>query len=290
MKFFSWGISFERGAVRSANRITPMRPRPHSRSGIVSVQLPSLDPSIQRLGFVRSYRPKTEIIAEDTPADRVYQVVTGTVCTCKMLKQGRRQIAGFYFAGDLFGLEATTNNILAAHAITDARVRSVKKQALSALAASDVEVSDRLLSLTARELARKQDLALLLSRGSQERVIYFLVEMAQRTSPKESRIELPMSRQDIGDYLGLTIETVSRVFWDLERRGVIKIAGRRAVVIRNQAAKLGAERVLSIFDAVKGRQPKTERELEEWLASAEGKAATLFNLTTISRWGEIARS
>jgi CRP/FNR family transcriptional regulator, nitrogen fixation regulation protein len=256
----------------------------------VSVQLPSLDPSIQRLGFVRSYRPKTEIIAEDTPADRVYQVVTGTVCTCKMLKQGRRQIAGFYFAGDLFGLEATTNNILAAHAITDARVRSVKKQALSALAASDVEVSDRLLSLTARELARKQDLALLLSRGSQERVIYFLVEMAQRTSPKESRIELPMSRQDIGDYLGLTIETVSRVFWDLERRGVIKIAGRRAVVIRNQAAKLGAERVLSIFDAVKGRQPKTERELEEWLASAEGKAATLFNLTTISRWGEIARS
>ena len=97
-----------------------------------------------------------------------------------------------------------------------------KKQALTALVASDVEVSDHLLSLTARELARKQELLLFLSRGSQERVIYFLLEMAQRISPREDRIDLPMSRQDIADYLGLTIETVSRMFWDLERRAQSK--------------------------------------------------------------------
>ena len=76
-----------------------------------------------------------------------------------MLERGRRQIAGFYFGGDLFGLERGSHT-LAAQAITDAKVRSVKKQALTALVASDVEVSDHLLSLTARELARKQELLL----------------------------------------------------------------------------------------------------------------------------------
>ena len=75
------------------------------------------------------------------------------------------------------------------------------------------------------------------------------------------------------------------MFWDLERRGAIKITGRHEIVLNDQSAKLGAKRLVCIFDAVKGRQPKTEQELQEWLASVEGKAATLFDLTTISRWG-----
>jgi CRP/FNR family transcriptional regulator, nitrogen fixation regulation protein len=238
----------------------------------------------QKTGVVRSYHRKSEIVSEDDAADHVHEVISGTICTCRMLERGRRQIAGFYFGGDLFGLERGSHT-LAAQAITDAKVRSVKKQALTALVASDVEVSDHLLSLTARELARKQELLLFLSRGSQERVIYFLLEMAQRISPREDRIDLPMSRQDIADYLGLTIETVSRMFWDLERRGAIKITGRHEIVLNNQSAKLGAKRLVCIFNAVKGRQPKTEQELQEWLASVEGKAATLFDVTTISRWG-----
>jgi CRP/FNR family transcriptional regulator, nitrogen fixation regulation protein len=144
----------------------------------------------QKIGVVRSYRRKSEIFREEDPANRVYEVISGTVCTCKMLEQGRRQIAGFYFAGDVLGLEAAgATNTLAAQAITDVKVRAVQKQTLRALAASDTGLSDRLLSLTARELARKQNLALFLSSESLERVIYFLIE---RNS---------MSRQDIGDYL-----------------------------------------------------------------------------------------
>jgi CRP/FNR family nitrogen fixation transcriptional regulator len=255
----------------------------------MSIQAQPPDP-IQELGIVRSYPRKTGIIREDNPTNRIYEVISGTVCTCKMLREGRRQIAGFYFAGDLFGLEAGGSHALAAQAITDAKVRAVKKQALSALASSDGELANRLLALTARELARKQDLMLFLSRNAQDRIIYFLVEMAQRTSAKEDRINLPMSRQDIGDYLGLTIETVSRVFWDLERRGAIKIAGRHNIVLQNQPENLSTKRLIAIFEAVKGRQPRTEDELGAWFASLEGKAATLFDLTTISLWGDRARS
>jgi len=156
------------------------------------------------------------------------------------------------------------------------------------LASSDCKVADRLLSLTARELARKQDLVLLLSRSAQERIVGFLLEMAQRTSATD-RIELPMHRRDIADYLGLTLETVSRGFWDLERRGAIKIA-KRSIVLRSQPANGRTEVLRDIFEAVKGCRPKTEHELDDWLASPQAKIATLFNLTSLSYWGERARS
>jgi CRP/FNR family nitrogen fixation transcriptional regulator len=247
--------------------------------------------AIHRIGVVRSYRRKAEIVREDDPADYVYEVVSGTVCSCKMLREGRRQIAGFYFAGDTFGLESAKKHNVAAEAITKAKVRIFKKRALTALASSNLEVADRLLALTTRELARKQDhLLLLLSTTAEERIICFLIEMVQRASPGEDDlIDLPMSRRDIADYLGLTIETVSRVLRDFERRGAIEILGRHSIVLRNQSTDGRGERLAELFEGVKGRRPKSEGELQEWFASLEGKAA-LFNLTSLSRWGERARA
>jgi CRP/FNR family nitrogen fixation transcriptional regulator len=234
---------------------------------------------IQRIGVIKRYGRKSEIIRETDSANRVFEVVSGTVCTYKMLRDGRRQIGGFYFSGDVFGLEAVKHN-LAAQAITDAKVRVVKKQTLNVLASSDVKVAHQLLSVMTRELERKQELVLLLSRSARERVIGFLRDMVERASANEDRIALPMTRQDIADYLALTIETVSRVFWDLERRGAIAIPNYRSIVLRNRSAneKAEAKRVLSLFEGVKGRRPKTEQELDCWLASSEGKAATLFEL------------
>jgi CRP/FNR family nitrogen fixation transcriptional regulator len=249
-----------------------------------------LGSSSQRSGVVRSYSRKSHIIHEDDPADHVYEVVSGTVCTCKMLREGRRQIAGFYFAGDIFGLESVKQHSVAAQAITNAKVRIFKKRALTALASSNFEVADRLLALTTRELARKQDhLLLLLSTTAEERIVYFLIDMFQRASLAEGLIVLPMFRKDIADYLGLTIETVSRTLSDLERRGAIEISGR-SIMLRNQSANGKGERLVELFDGVKGRRPKTEEELQEWLVSPAGKAATLFNLTSLSRWGEMTRS
>jgi CRP/FNR family transcriptional regulator, nitrogen fixation regulation protein len=256
----------------------------------MSVQGQLLDSCVSKTGVVRSYALKSEIIREEDPADRFYEVVSGAVCTYRMLKKGRRQIGGFYFSGDIFGLEATEKHVLAAQAITNAKVRIAKKQALNALTTRDAKVADRLLSLTARELARKQDQVLLLSRSAEDRVIYFLIEMSQRVSPKEHLIELPMSRQHIADYLGLTLETVSRILWDLERRGAIEIEGRHHIVLRNQYANERPEKVVDLFEGIMGRRPKSEQELSEWLVSPEGTAATVFKIASFSRWGDRARS
>jgi CRP/FNR family transcriptional regulator, nitrogen fixation regulation protein len=242
--------------------------------------------------IVRSYAPKREIVSEDDPANRVYEVISGTVCTYKMLREGHRQISGFYFPGDVFGLESAQKRTVAAQAITKAEVRVIKKQALTALASSNPEVADQLLALTARELTRNQNhLLSLLSTTAEERIIAFLIDMVQRTPPREDHlIGLPMSRQDIADYLGLTIETVSRTLWDLERRGAFQINGYRSIVLHNHFVEGRAEELLDLFEGINGERPKTEEELENWLVSPEGRAATLFNLTSLSRWGDRARS
>jgi DNA-binding transcriptional regulator YhcF (GntR family) len=153
------------------------------------------------------------------------------------------------------------------------------------LASTNREVADQLLALTARELTHRQDhLLSLLSTTAKERIICFLIDMVQRASPREDHlIALPMSRLDIADYLGLTIETISRTLWNLERRGAIKIKGYRSIVLRNQSTNGRGERPTELFEGVNGRRPKTEKELQEWLISPEGKAATLFNLTSSSR-------
>jgi len=238
--------------------------------------------SSRRIGIVRSYPRKGQIIREDDPADHVYEVVSGTVCTTRMLREGRRQIAGFYFAGDICGLESKKKHSVAVEAITNAKVRIFKKRALTALVSSNPEVADRLLALTTRELARKQDHLLhLVSTTAEERIISFLIEMVQRASPREDNlIHLPMARRDIADYLGLTLETVSRTLWDFERRGAIEILGR-SIVLRNHSTNGRGERPTELFEGVNGRLPKTEKELQEWLVSAEGKAATLFNICHI---------
>jgi CRP/FNR family transcriptional regulator, nitrogen fixation regulation protein len=256
----------------------------------MSVPSQLFDTCVAQIGVVKSYTFKSEIIHEEDAADGIYEVISGAVCTYRMLKEGRRQIAGFYFSGDIFGLEAAEKPMLAAEAITNSNVRIAKKQVLNALIACDAKIADRLLSLTARELARKQNQLLLLSRSAEERVIYFLIEMSQRISPKDYLIALPMTRQHVADYLELTMETVSRILWDLERRGAIEIEGRRHIVLRNRYTNGRSETLVDLFEGITGRRPMSQQELSDWLVSTEGKAATVFNLTSFPPRGDRARS
>ena len=83
----------------------------------MNIQAQSLAPFFH-YRVVKSYARKSEIVREHDPAKYLYEVVSGTVCTCKMLREGRRQIAGFYFAGDIFGLESAKIHSIAAEAIT----------------------------------------------------------------------------------------------------------------------------------------------------------------------------
>jgi CRP/FNR family transcriptional regulator, nitrogen fixation regulation protein len=190
---------------------------------------------MQLMGAMMSYPRNSEIFGENEPADYIYKVISGSVRTYKILSDGRRQIGGFYLPGDIFGLQFAEEHSFSAEAITDAKVLVVKRSALTALAGRDAAVGRDLFALTGSELRRVQDRVLLLIKSAQERVASFLVEMADRAAAGNI-VELPMSRQDIADYLGLTIETVSRTLTGLESAAAIEVPTSRRIVLRNRSA------------------------------------------------------
>src|SRR5581483_10557822 len=191
--------------------------------------------SIEFMGVAMPFGRNVEIYGENDPADYLYKVISGTVRTYKMLSDGRRQIGAFYLPGDIFGLEMGDEHAFSAEAIVDSNVLIIKRSAVVSLAARDNEVARQLWTLTGQELKRVQDHILLLIKTAQERVASFLLEMAARMSCDKA-FELPMSRQDIADYLGLTIETVSRTLTHLENVAAIEVPTSRRIVLRNRNA------------------------------------------------------
>ncbi len=139
------------------------------------------------MGAPMSFTRNAEIYGEGEPADYLYKVVSGTVRTYKVLSDGRRQIGEFYMAGDVFGLEMGDEHTFSAEAISDAKVLVIKRSALVALAERDNDVARQLWALTGRELSRVQDHILLLIKTAQERVVGFLLEMAERASNNGKR-------------------------------------------------------------------------------------------------------
>jgi CRP/FNR family transcriptional regulator, nitrogen fixation regulation protein len=181
-----------------------------------------------------TYRKDEEIYGEDEPAEYVYQVIRGAVRTYKLLSDGRRQIGAFHLPGDVFGLESGANHRLAAEAILDTTLRLVRRKSLEQSAQSDVRVARDLWSITSGELRHAENHMLLLGRKTaMERVATFLLEMDRRLA-KTGMIALPMCRRDIGDYLGLTLETVSRALSELQQQGVLGLSGARQIMLRNR--------------------------------------------------------
>jgi len=181
-----------------------------------------------------SYAKDEEIYGEDEPAEYVYQVVQGSVRTYRLLSDGRRQIGAFHLPGDVFGLESGSNHRLAAEAVVDTSVRLVKRRSLEQAAGTDVNVARKLWTMTAGDLRHAEDHMLLLGRKSaMERVASFLLEMDRRLAIT-GMMALPMCRRDIGDYLGLTLETVSRALSQLHSDGVLCFSGARQIVLRNR--------------------------------------------------------
>jgi len=146
---------------------------------------------------------------------------------------GRRQIVDF--AGDVFGLETGDVHSFSAEAITDCKILCIKRSALVWLARRDTDVARQLWAMTAEELQRAQDHNMLLIKSALQRVAGFLLEMPKR-SAVTAEIEPPMSRRDIGDYLGLTLETVSRALSLFQKGGAIAVPNVRRIVLRKRAA------------------------------------------------------
>src|SRR6516162_7585503 len=207
---------------------------PSERQRVCNVEAAAFNLLIDRIGVRVSYAPKESIFHENDPAESIYKVISGLVYTTKFLIDGRRHIAGFYLPGNYFGLECSGAHTLSAEAVTNAKVRIIKKSVLAAVANRDA-IERQLLSLTTRELARLQERALLLIKTAQERVGGFILEMEKRAKVGNA-IQLPMKRQDIADYLGLKIETVSRILASLRGCAAIKIPTPKHIVLRNHCA------------------------------------------------------
>ncbi|HEX2726981.1 MAG TPA: helix-turn-helix domain-containing protein [Beijerinckiaceae bacterium] len=197
---------------------------------------PARDTVTPAVGATRRLGKDEEVFGEGDRAAYFYKVVSGAVRTSKLLSDGRRQIDAFHLAGDMFGIESGDEHRFSAEAVGDAAVVVYRRCALDTLAAQDGAFAREIVAAMMRALERAQEHMLLLGRKSAiEKIASFLLDMAERAC--DNAIELPMSRIDIADHLGLTIETVSRSLTQLERKGLIALpAQRRTIRLRHKAA------------------------------------------------------
>ncbi len=183
-------------------------------------------------GAVFSCAPGERIYAEGDRAHSLYAVISGAVRTVRHSCDGRRQVSGFYYPGDLFGLEVDEEHAFAAEAMCPSQVRSVRLGS----------TEDRAIVQAARrELARAHDhLAMLGRRSAEEKVASFLLELAQQRPAGHAA--LPMSRQDMADYLGLALETVSRVLGRFQDENLVIFSSCRdfRIVRRSRLKRLAS--------------------------------------------------
>lgn len=190
----------------------------------------------EQIGRRRNYRIGDEIYAEGDASDCWYRVVVGTVRLCKLLSDGRRHIAEFFYAGDCFGLDGVGSRSFAAEAVDEVVVMRFTRAATERLIDERPEFARRMCAMTLRNLAHAQTRLLLLGRlTAPERVASFLLELAERRDV-HLVLDVPMSRNDIADYLGLTIETVCRVLSVMKRAGTIAISNPHRIELRDRGA------------------------------------------------------
>lgn len=221
----------------------PMHPRTAARPGLEGRYSPEIARSgqldalvaLERIGTRLRFSRNQLIYAEGDAGGAWYKVVGGAVRIGKLLADGRRHIAEFCFAGDTFGFEDGAERLMSAEAIGDVVVMRYPRPATERLVDDNPGLARHLRDVALKSLAAAQRQMLLLGRMTAcEKVASFLLEMAERFDTGGS-IELPMSRSDIADHLGLTIETVCRVLSDLKRRGVVAIHPH-AIEVRDREA------------------------------------------------------
>jgi CRP/FNR family transcriptional regulator, nitrogen fixation regulation protein len=185
-----------------------------------------------RLNFSRN----AEIYAEGGDADFWYKVIAGTVRISKLLADGRRYIAEFCFGGDCFGIDHASERMYSAEAVDDVIVIRYRRSATEQLVDQNPAVARLLRDTMLRGLGTAQGRALMLGRmTAPERVAAFLLEMFERRD-RTKVLDLPMSRNDIADYLGLTIETVCRILSALKRDGTIAIPNPHRIELLDRSA------------------------------------------------------
>ncbi len=182
------------------------------------------DPRGVDFGHVQ-FSKGTAIFHEGDPASQWYEVVGGIVRTCRFMADGHRQLTGFFYAGDVFGLDRATYRE-SAEAVTDVVLSRYSARDLK----QEVASADRPRIFERALESARQSIFLFGHRTAANRVAAFLITMAERSGLRAG-LHLPMTRSDIADHLNLTLHTVSRTICDFERKGLIALDGPQEVRI-----------------------------------------------------------
>ncbi len=183
------------------------------------------------------YAPREDLFLEGDEASHLLEVAEGVVCAYRLLPDGHRHVVSFYFPGDLIGYCCAGTHSFSAQALNKVRIRRIPRHLINHLIETRPGFARRLLKLATDELSMTRDhLLCLAAKSAEARMAVFLLALSRRNRDAggdAARIELPMTRVDIGDYLGLTIETVSRTFSKLKRSGIIALPRTTTVLIRD---------------------------------------------------------
>ena len=190
---------------------------------------------LRQIGTVSSFARNETIFNEGDAAEFSYKVITGAVRLCKMLPDGRRQIANFFLPGDFFAFGEDGEHSFTAEAVSDVTIVRYARRRIEGLCNELPGVRKEMFSRLYRDLSAAQNHLVMLGRQTaKERVSSFLLLLAERAKAGDGEvIELPMGRQDIADYLGLTIETVCRALSDLKRSKLITTPNTHQVVLHD---------------------------------------------------------
>jgi CRP/FNR family nitrogen fixation transcriptional regulator len=190
--------------------------------------------TLDGLGAVMTLRRDEPLFRPGDAAEFYFKVLKGAVRSCRVLADGRRHIGEFFHVGDFIGLDAAEHYAYAAEAITETTVIRYSRRKVEALIAEEPRIGQSLVEMMRTGLAEARERMLLLGHmTAMERIATFLVSQSERR--RDGRISLPMTRTDIGDYLGLTMETVSRALSQLKGDGIITQHGMHELAITKPA-------------------------------------------------------
>ncbi|HLW92513.1 MAG TPA: helix-turn-helix domain-containing protein [Roseiarcus sp.] len=185
---------------------------------------------------IETFTAGEAIFWEGDPAGQIFDVLEGVLRVYRILSDGRRAITGFIHPGDVLGVSFQNRYLFTAEAVTEVKIRRFGRGRFFSMINETPALRPQLFAILCDEMSAAQDQMLLLGRKTaEERVVSFLFAI-HRKRAEGADIELPMSRQDMADYLGLTMETVSRMMTSLARRGFIVLGPRHTVTLRRLAA------------------------------------------------------
>ncbi|WP_166036809.1 helix-turn-helix domain-containing protein [Sphingosinicella sp. YJ22] len=195
---------------------------------------------MRRMGNMQRLQPDQPVLHEGDPAKRVFMLTLGALKIYTLLGDGRRQVTGFMFPGDFLGITRDEEYAFTIEALRPSELWWFSREAFDRFVEANPSVERELYKMAAHELAAAQQQMVLLGRKTAaERVASFFLNLLQRgervSGRTETRFNLPMSRLDMADYLGLTKETVSRMLAELRDRRLIRLETQSRVEVLDRA-------------------------------------------------------